>query len=200
MTDKGPFQSKPFHDSKNGGRCPIPASIQGQVRQGFEQSGLVGIVPDHGRNLKRMTFKGRFQHKPLQDSVIFYAAGAHSTAPNASLSLTNAGEGRAWRDGTGRIPLFHMAGSSPALQASFSMAWGHRDRRCQLQVPAPTLSSPADLSCCVLSGSGWRSRMVLHPKYVCDQHKSKVVFKGQALDQGQGLAARSQEEEKEEEN
>jgi len=29
--------------------CPLPGSVQGQVGWGFEQPGLVGDVPTHGR-------------------------------------------------------------------------------------------------------------------------------------------------------
>lgn len=31
--------------AQRGGRCPVPGNIQGQVRQGFEQSDQVGRCP-----------------------------------------------------------------------------------------------------------------------------------------------------------
>jgi len=31
--------------------CPLPGSVQGQVRRGFEQLGLVEGVPAHGRGV-----------------------------------------------------------------------------------------------------------------------------------------------------
>jgi len=51
------------------GGCPIPRNIQGQVRQGSEQPGLVVDVPAHCRALEQMTFKGPFQPKLFYDSI-----------------------------------------------------------------------------------------------------------------------------------
>ena len=35
--------------------CPVPGSVQGQVGRGFEQPGLVEVVPAHGRSLPTQT-------------------------------------------------------------------------------------------------------------------------------------------------
>lgn len=32
--------------------CPVPGSVQGQVGRGFEKSGVVQVVPVHGKGLE----------------------------------------------------------------------------------------------------------------------------------------------------
>jgi len=51
-------------------RLPREAgSVQGQVGRGFEQPGLAGGVPAHGRGVELADLSGLFQPKPFYDSI-----------------------------------------------------------------------------------------------------------------------------------
>ena len=59
----------PEHDvSQRGCGCPIPGSVPGQVRWGFEQPDLAEDIPTCVRDV--MIFKSPFQLKPCYDSII----------------------------------------------------------------------------------------------------------------------------------